>query len=256
MSYSENGKRRIRDAVRKAEQTKNDVTGKKLADPKHHSEFLLVKLTEMAPKEDGPPALPQRFSWKEQRRIESGAYEDVPEGREGLLTENPAVLFLPTDSADVDDIVFVKRQPYLREGDNGPEWEQVWVIIKGDHNLWVKITGATPVPEKFNKWQYSWIEQIPELANVWKDKPGARSSATTGIQGHNTCEANNQETGRQGNSVDVDELPTGDPPFALQPVSGSPIVRAEIRFDCEGDYHLFFQYENAVTGDCPADPAP
>lgn len=107
----------------------------------------------------------------------------------------------------------------------------------------IKITGSSAIVGAFNRWRYTWVEQRPLDAGQYEDVPAGMTHATAGYA-YNTVEANNGETGVQGNSTNVDTLPSG---YAIAPVQGNPVVEAKARLDCNGVAYWSFQYENAVT---------
>lgn len=114
----------------------------------------------------------------------------------------------------------------------------------GPPQLWIKITGSSSIGD--NRWSYAWAEQTYQQAGQWQDTPDGRTSGTDG-PAFNTIEANNTGSGVQGNSVDVDDLPTG---FDLSPVAGGPVVLAHSVVNCNGVSEILFSYENGVTGTC------
>jgi len=116
----------------------------------------------------------------------------------------------------------------------------------GSNSIWVKITGSSPISGRTNAFVYSWVEVELDIDARWVDKPEGRSSGSTGLIAYNSCENANSESGWQGNSVNIADIPTG----WFQPVQGTPVVRGEFIIDCNGDLKLIFQYENGISGQC------
>ncbi len=124
-----------------------------------------------------------------------------------------------------------------------------WAVVRfgggggGDAGIWIKISGYSVLTGAYNRWRYSWAEQELVEDGVWQAKPAGRSSPSAGWA-YNSIEANNGETGIQGNSINIDALPAG---VEYLPVQGSPVVKAWPVINCNDIVEWQFSYENAVS---------
>ena len=77
-----------------------------------------------------------------------------------------------------------------------------------------------------------------------------RAGTTSGDFAINSLEANNDGTGVQGNSIDIDgAVFTDNSGLEIQPVQGDPVVRMIV--DIIDTAQLYtFEYVNAVDGEC------
>ena len=112
----------------------------------------------------------------------------------------------------------------------------------------IKITGHTT--NGTNQWKYAWTEQV-RTSTGWQDAANARTGTTSSDYALNACEANNDGTGVQGNSVDIDgSIFTDNTDLDIQPVQGDPVVWAWRGVDASGEPCLTFEYVNAIDGEC------
>ena len=121
-----------------------------------------------------------------------------------------------------------------------------------------RVFGSVPIPGAPNKWSYHWIEMIKTDSGHetldWKTRNpshGGRSSAYLPLA-YNLLEIWNTANGVQGNGINVDTLPSG---FFIQPVSWKAVVIMTLVRISQGDdvgkVEAWFQYSNAVDGECP-----
>ena len=110
--------------------------------------------------------------------------------------------------------------------------------------FWGLVGGSTS--DTTNVWTYAITEQVP-IAGGFADLDNGRSLA--GVR--NSIEDNNDGSGIQGNSADIDG-PTfiDNPDLEVQPVQGSPVVWVQRYETSAGTYEYRFEYVNAVDGDC------
>jgi hypothetical protein len=114
--------------------------------------------------------------------------------------------------------------------------------------FWAKITGSAANGD--NKWKYAWTEQ-QRTADGFHDLSGGRSGTTSANPAYNSIEANNDDTGTQGNSIDIDGAVFDDNSgLAIQPVGGDPVVRMYADIADDGSTVYSFEYVNAVDGAC------
>lgn len=129
-----------------------------------------------------------------------------------------------------------------------------WAIIDINHAkpttaFWAKITGNAA--NGTNKWKYAWTEQ-ERTSTGWQDLTGGRSGTTTTDFALNSLEANNDGTGIQGNSIDIDgAVFTDNTDLEIQAVQGDPVVWMHVDLDVTaGGLAYSFEYVNAVDGEC------
>lgn len=114
--------------------------------------------------------------------------------------------------------------------------------------MWIKITGNAT--NGTNQWKYAWTEQV-RTSTGWQDAANARTGTTSSDYALNACEANNDGTGIQGNSIDIDgAVFTDNSDLEIQPVQGDPVVWAWRGVDASNNPCLTFEYVNAVDGEC------
>lgn len=151
--------------------------------------------------------------------------------------------------AYVPDVSVIWAAPLA---DNGAEDADGNPIVLCDLNFdgrsasgfWGRVTGNTA--DGTNKWTYAVTEQT-QSASGFADLTDGRN--LTGVL--NTAEANNDGTGTQGNSIDIDGTVFDDnTSLAIQPVEGDPVVWVVRTYDTDGTALYAFQYENAVDGPC------
>lgn len=108
-----------------------------------------------------------------------------------------------------------------------------------------------------NQWQYDWTEMRlitdDDGTETWEELAGGRSGSSSGPYGRavNAIEANNDDSGLEGNSINVDNAIYTDNSLAIIAASGTPIVR--LHFHDHGPTiggGIAFQYVNAVDGSC------
>jgi hypothetical protein len=117
-------------------------------------------------------------------------------------------------------------------------------------SMWIRITGYAAITGATNRWKYQWVESQLVDDGMWEDVPDGNTHADLGVA-YNSIEANNSDSGVQGNSTNVSTLPPG---YSLQPVQGNPVVQATLVEDCNDVLVWIFSYENGVSapeGNCP-----
>lgn len=124
-------------------------------------------------------------------------------------------------------------------------WREIFVL---ERRYWIEITSYSEITDVTNRWRYAWARRQLVRNGSWKAPDTAESSGTTGIYAYNSVEANNSDTGWQGNTANLDALP---PSVNVAPVQGNPIVKAWVEVNCDGDPEMIFSYENAITNVCP-----
>lgn len=177
--------------------------------------------------------------------VESNAYvaasEPVTHETIGEATSQGSNV-VPT--AGVDEIVSIRPGSQV-DSSGRRQWE---FIPNGGVSFWAKITGSAT--NGTNKWKYAWAEQ-ERSSSGWADLTGGRSGTTSTGFALNSIEANNDGTGIQGNSVDIDgTLFDDNTGLEIQPVQGDPVVRMWAEEDTGGTIAYSFEYVNAVDGDC------
>ena len=121
-------------------------------------------------------------------------------------------------------------------------------IVLSQDSFWAKITGNAA--DGTNKWKYAWTEQQRTAAG-WQDLSGGRSGTTSTGFAVNANEANNDGTGVQGNSIDIDGTVFDDnSDLEIQPVQGDPVVRMWAELSSTNTLVYTFEYVNAVDGEC------
>lgn len=173
---------------------------------------------------------------------------------------NASGIMVPLDSSEEGQSGRKGSIPALEVNRNGmvPSGTNVWIYpsdrtdlvnfqFNGEQNAWVKIISYTDVPDRPNVWQYSFVEQSLGRLNQWSDKIGGYSTSRYGFYAYNSVEANNSDSGVQGNSINVSTLPA---PFSISPIIGNPVLKAQIIPNCSGMPEFIVSYENAVVGDC------
>ena len=121
---------------------------------------------------------------------------------------------------------------------------------RATESFWAKITGSAALSGTDNRYKYAWTEQA-RTATGWTTPTGSRSGTTSDGYALNSVEANNDATGAQGNSIDIDgaDFPAG---FTLQAVRGDPVVRMWQETADDGSVAFSFEYTNSVDGTCEA----
>ncbi len=128
--------------------------------------------------------------------------------------------------------------------------------LKSANEFWALITGYTLVSE--NVWEYDFTEVVPTgpAPSDWGVPDDAVASGQYGVpKAHNTIEANNSATGRQGNGINVNGDLFESVNFTLRPAEPEVTIVRMYRVifqDTYGnvDVRYLFQYENAVDGTC------
>ena len=117
----------------------------------------------------------------------------------------------------------------------------------GANTFWAKITSSAT--DGTNKWKYAWTEQTRTAAG-WEDLTDGRTGTTSSDFAINSLEANNDGTGVQGNSIDIDgAVFTDNSGLEIQPVQGDPVVRMIVDIIDAAQLYTF-EYVNAVDGEC------
>lgn len=98
-----------------------------------------------------------------------------------------------------------------------------------------------------NKWTYTVREQMPTTTG-WTDLPGGRE-----VEATNGYEANNSDSGVQGNGVDLDgQIFTDNGDLGMVPFGGSAVVEVKRRQLSTGEYVYRFFAPNLIDGECAA----
>lgn len=122
--------------------------------------------------------------------------------------------------------------------------------IQPDRWFWAKITGSASIGT--NRWKYAWTEQR-RTSTGFENLTSGRTGTTSTDFAINSVEANNDGTGIQGNSVDIDGTIFDDNTgLELQAVRGDPVVRMWVDTDADGNTAFTFEYVNAIDGECAA----
>jgi len=125
-------------------------------------------------------------------------------------------------------------------------------IYPAETSFWAKITGSAAADSPAqNRWKYAWSEVYKSSAGYggWSVVSGGRSGTTSSDPSYNSIEDPNDNSGVEGNGVDVNNLDTSDYTFAIQPVASGAIVRmTPVAQGSNVEY--WFAYENAVDGGC------
>ncbi|MGB1125533.1 MAG: hypothetical protein ACPG4Q_10035 [Phycisphaeraceae bacterium] len=134
-------------------------------------------------------------------------------------------------------------------GTTGTQWAIIDINHQTADTFWAKITGNAA--NGTNKWKYAWTEQ-ERTSTGWQDLTGGRSGTTLADFALNSLEANNDGTGIQGNSIDIDgAVFTDNTDLEIQAVQGDPVVRMYVDLDVTaGGLAYSFEYVNAVDGEC------
>lgn len=172
-------------------------------------------------------------------------HDELEEADLGTRTDNDAIVyFLPDIVSGSNGLVadnYIQGR-FVGFTDTGKRLIIAAGAGAGGAMIWVKITGATLISGAANRWEYTWVEQVPGSAGAWSDKEGGLTSADSEIPGYNSVEANNSASGVQGNGIDVDTLSAG---FSIQPIRGNPVVKGTFI-----NGQLIFSQVNAVDGEC------
>lgn len=156
------------------------------------------------------------------------------------------------------DRVFRKLRNISGPGvSNTPESVTIRGSVEGQSQLsdavpgtwcWAKITGNATIST--NRWKYAWTEQN-RTATGFEDMTSGRSGTTSADFAINSIEANNDGTGTQGNSIDIDgAVFTDNTGLEIQPVEGEPVVRLWFDVASDGTTVPTFEYVNAIDGEC------
>jgi len=141
-----------------------------------------------------------------------------------------------------------KARILWKAGSSGDQWATVVIEPFHAESFWAKITGNAT--NGSNKWKYAWTEQ-QRTAGGFHDLPGGRTGTTSTDFAINSLETNNDGTGVQGNSIDIDgAVFTDNSDLEIQPVQGDPVVRMWAEISNTGTLVYTFEYVNAVDGEC------
>lgn len=113
---------RIADAVREVEGDPVDLTGNRTPTPVARRETIWAKLTGR----DGTDKW--KYAWTEQRRKADGTWEDLPQGRTGTTTENPALEKDKSTSDLTGKVVQLRRTPVLDSAGPPPVFKLAWTF--------------------------------------------------------------------------------------------------------------------------------
>jgi hypothetical protein len=193
------------------------------------------------------PATPGDYSWKMLVPDDGALVDSDP-------LEDSEDLFTARDINDAEGLipgarVELKFAGYAVDGVT-PRYLFGGGAGSGTSDIDIQVTGYGTITDAANRWRYTWVEVRPVQDGTWEAKPGGRTSAGSGYA-YNTVEANNSDSGVQGNSIDPTTFPDG---FELLPVQGNPVVVGRFKLDCNDVPFVAFQYENAVAnpeGACP-----
>lgn len=204
----------------------------------HHDHWLQVMGREEAP-------------WQSDKYVYlvdvyAGLYDEEPI-LEGAKMINSLETF--QDGATIGPDMVLKAVDFIFKDDGGEGDGGWYYVCTGDYPLefWAGITGASLISGQHNRWECSWVEKIVNKVGSFQDKPAGRTSASTGWKLYNSIEANNAETGTQGNSVNLDLLPDGT---TIQSIRGAPVVRVRHEWNCDNESELYVCYENGLQPDC------
>lgn len=232
--FNREGARRVARAVRKSERQPSRSGGKNRSGLERTPPFIIEIIGE-DPDEAG------KYSWKKL----------VPENGALIDTADPLI-----DSAGE----FTAREFNGAPGLTG-RFEVQFVGYDGEeppkpcylfpnttaNGFYIRVVSSTPIAGAFNRWSYAWVEQLVNKVGTFKDRPAGQTSATSGIPAYNSMEANNAETGIQGNGIDIANLPAG---WTIKPIGIGAVVWARVERNCDGDQELYFGAPNAVDGAC------
>jgi hypothetical protein len=187
------------------------------------------------------------YYWEEVILNYEGEWVALPNGLKHTDSDDnagPAIEIGGVGITAVDSIVILHRQMVLQADG---KYHVSWVFSPpSDSIIPIRITGATLITDQYHRWRYSWVQSQLVKNGAWEDTPDGDSS-TSGTYAYNSIEANNGETGIQGNSINVGNLPAG---YTIQPVRGNPIVFARPIINCDDERELIFEYVNQVDGEC------
>lgn len=200
--------------------------------------FVIARVTEIDSTD------PMLLTAKEQYWSESdAAMIELPTGRtwNGEDGNPPKVRCIDGQGRGLDDLVVLG----LAHGADGAAW---YVVPESLSPFWAKITGNAA--NGTNKWKYAWTEQ-ERTSTGWSDLTNGRSGTTGSGFALNSLEANNDGSGVQGNSIDIDGTVFDDnSDLEIQPVQGDPVVKMWAEQDSTGTIAYSFEYVNAVDGEC------
>ncbi len=114
------------------------------------------------------------------------------------------------------------------------------VLAGPSPRIFARITGSEALAGETNRWEYDFIRVTANAADVgWTDVAGA-----TGIA-YNLVEVNNDDSGVQGNGVNVTNLASLAPGMDIQPAAVGLIVEIVL---IAGTW--WFSCENGIDGSC------
>lgn len=240
-TFTAGGARRIVSTVRQAE-TSDLLASSSRNLPKSRlgpEAFVVARVTEVDSDDLALCSAVEQYWDSENNEMAELPNGRVWDGAEGNLSK---VRSIDGSKAVVDQLITVG----LKYGASG---DYVWYIVPGgSKSFWAKITGNTS--DGTNKWKYAWTEQ-ERTSTGWQDLSGGRSGTTSTNFAINSIEANNDGTGIQGNSIDIDGTIFDDnSDLEIQAVQGDPVVRMYGDLLSDGSLVYTFQYVNAVDGEC------
>jgi hypothetical protein len=110
--------------------------------------------------------------------------------------------------------------------------------------FWVRIASSSPVTDQPNHYVYTGQRQIPYTPGLWQDDP---DNATPVTAIYNTMEANNSDSGVQGNGTDLADYPDGT---TIPPLRGNPVLWCRPGVDCYGNPEYWVSAPNAAPVVC------
>jgi hypothetical protein len=110
--------------------------------------------------------------------------------------------------------------------------------------FYVRIASSEAVTDQPNHYVYTGYRQIPYTPGLWQDDPD-NPDPITPI--YNSMEANNSDTGVQGNGTDLADYPDGT---TIPPLRGNPVLWCTPGVDCYGDPEYWVSAPNAAPVTC------
>jgi len=241
-SFNEDGARRIVAVVRDVESSdlrSGGPKGRRPAEPAGKQEYIIARVTGV------DAADPLRVKVAEQYwSDEENNFIDIPGGRvwDGEDGNLPTVW-----AGNLPAVGAIVTMGHRHGLDGGQTW---FIVLGGSWTFWAEITGNAAMAGETNRWQYAWTEQA-RTATSMSDRTDGRTGTTSAGFALNSCEMNNDGSGVQGNSVDIDGAVFDDnTDLELQPVRGDTVVRMTGEVDDDGGVAYTFEYVNAIDGEC------
>jgi hypothetical protein len=141
--------------------------------------------------------------------------------------------------------VVLKVEGQIRDETGGPRRAPRFF---GDDTVsdgfWVRIASSEAVTDQPNHYVYTGYRQIPYTPGLWQDDPD-NTDPVTPI--YNSMEANNSDTGVQGNGTDLADYPDGT---VIPPLRGNPVTWCRPGVDCYGATEYWVDRPNAAPVTC------